>query len=120
MFKIIVALVSNFAAILVTEYFVTGFHVTHDPVGLATVVVLFALANSVVLPVLRVILKPFIWLTAGILGVVLNGILLYVVDKLSDGLTINGLKALLISTLIIGMVNATISYGAKVFRTGQG
>ncbi len=119
MFKLIISLLSNFVAILVTEYFVPGFQVTHDPVGLAVVVILFTVANSIVLPVVRTILKPLIWLTAGLFGIVLNGILLYVVDKFSDGLTIQGLKALLISTLIIGMVNATISYGARIFRMGH-
>ena len=119
MFKLILSLVSNTVAILVTEYLVTNFHVTHDPIGFIIVVALFTLANSIVLPVLRTILKPLIWLTAGLLGVALNGILLYVVDKLSDGLTINGLSALLVATLIIGVVNATISYGAKIFTLGH-
>ncbi len=119
MFHLIAILLSNLVAILVTEYFVSGFAVTHDPVGLLTVVVLFALANSIVLPVARTILKPIIWLTAGLFGIALNGVLLYIVDKLSDGITINGLSALIIATLVVGMVNATLSYGAKIFRFGH-
>ncbi len=115
----IALLISNLAAILVTEYFISGFEVTHDPVGLAIVVVLFMLANSIVLPVVRTILKPLIWLTAGLFGLAINGALLYIVDKLSDGLTISGLSALILATIIIGVVNATLSYGAKIFRSGN-
>jgi uncharacterized membrane protein YvlD (DUF360 family) len=118
-FKLIISLLSNFVAIFVTEYLVSNFHVTHDYIGFAVVVLLFTLANSIVLPVLRTILKPLIWLTAGLLGVALNGILLYAVDKFSNGLTINGLSALIAATLIIGVVNATISYGAKIFTLGH-
>ena len=112
-------MISNLAAILITEYFVPGFQVTHDPVGLAVVVALFMVANSIILPVLRTVLKPLIWLTAGLLGIALNGILLYIVDKLSEGITISGLSALIISTIVIGVVNATLSYGARIFRAGH-
>lgn len=113
------ALISNLAAVLVTEYFVTGFKVTHDLVGLAVVVAIFTVANSIILPVIRIILKPLIWLTAGLLAVAINGALIYFVDKLSDGITISGFSALLWATLIMGVVNATISYGAKIFKTGH-
>ena len=119
MFRLIALLISNLAAILITEYFVPGFQVTHDPVGLAVVVALFMVANSIILPVLRTVLKPLIWLTAGLLGIALNGILLYIVDKLSEGITISGLSALIISTIVIGVVNATLSYGARIFRAGH-
>ena len=113
------ALGSNLAAILVTEYFVAGFKVTHDLVGLAIVVVIFMVANSIILPVVRTILKPLIWLTAGLLAVVINGTLIYFVDKLSDGITISGFSALLWATLIMGVVNATVSYGAKILKLGH-
>ncbi|TSC83288.1 MAG: hypothetical protein G01um101419_118, partial [Parcubacteria group bacterium Gr01-1014_19] len=45
----------------------------------------------------------------------LNGVLIYVVDIVSDGITIDGLIPLLLATVVMGAVNATIAYGAKAF-----
>jgi putative membrane protein len=114
--KLLINLGSNLAAILAAEYFVAGFHVSHEPVGLAIVVILFTIVNSLILPIIRFILKPLIWLTLGLLALVINGALIYFVDKLSDSITIEGLVPLMLATVIIGMVNATVAYGAKVFK----
>lgn len=116
MLKLIINLGSNLAALLAAEYLIEGFEVTNDWLGLAIVVVMFTIANSLILPMVRMILKPLIWLTMGLLGVALNGILIFFIDKLSDGITISGLTALLLGTLVIGVVNATIAYGARVFK----
>ena len=116
MLKLIINLASNLAAILAAEYFIAGFRVSHEPASLAVVVLLFTIANSLILPIIRVILKPLIWLTLGLLAFVINGALIYFVDKLSDGITIEGFTSLILATLIIGMVNATIAYGAKIFK----
>ncbi len=115
MVRILIGLVSNLAALLAAEYLITGFSVTNDWAGLAIVVGLFTLANSFVLPILRFMLKPLIWLTLGLLNFALNGVLIYVVDIVSDGITIDGLIPLLLATVVMGAVNATIAYGAKAF-----
>lgn len=113
MTKIIVGLVSNALAILAAEYLVTGFSVTDDPLGFTVVAVLFTIANSIILPVLRFILTPFIWLTLGLLAVAINGALIYAVDILSEGITIDGIIPLIWGTMIVGAVNATVAYIAK-------
>ena len=115
MVSIIIGLVSNLVALLVAERLITGFSVTHDWMGLAIVVVLLTVANAIVLPILRFMLKPLIWLTLGILGFVLNGVLIYLVDIFSTGLTINGLVPLILATVVIGATNATIGYLASIF-----
>lgn len=111
-----IGLGSNLAALLAAEYLITGFSVTDDWMGIAIVVLLLTLANSFVLPILRFMLKPLIWLTLGILGFVLNGVLIYLVDIFSSGLTISGLIPLVLATVVIGAVNATISLAAKAFK----
>ncbi len=116
MLRLVIALISNIVAILAAEYFVTGFQVTHDPVGFAIVAVLFMLANGLLLPMLRFILKPIILITFGLFSLVLNGATIYLVDFFSTNLTISGLMPLLYATIIIGMVNATFAYGAKAFK----
>lgn len=110
MFKALIYLISNAVAIFAAEYFVPGFEATNDWAGFAVVVLLFTAANSLVLPVLRFILKPLIWLTLGLFSLVINGALIYVVDILSEGITISGLLPLLLATIIIGLINAIFSW----------
>lgn len=114
--KIIIGLISNLAAILLAEYLISGFQVVNNWQGFAIVVILFTIANSFVLPMLRFVLKPLIWLTAGLLALALNAALIYIVDILSAGITISGLIPLILATIVIGMVNATFAYGAKAFK----
>lgn len=116
MLRLLIALISNAVAILAAKYFVTGFEVTSDYVGFAVLVVLFTVANSLILPMLRFILKPLIWLTLGLGAVVINGVLIYIVDILSNSITISGLIPLLLATVIIGLVNAIFALGAKAFK----
>ncbi len=113
MTKLIIGLISNTLAILAAEYLVDGFSVTDDLAGFAVVVVLFTVANSVILPILRFILAPFIWLTLGLLAVAINGLLIYTVDIFSQGITIDGIMPLVWGTIIVGAVNATVAYIAK-------
>lgn len=116
MLRLLISLVSNAAAILAAKHFVTGFEVTGDYAGFAVLVVLFTIANSLILPMLRLILKPLIWLTLGLGAVVINGALIYIVDILSGSITISGLIPLLLATVIIGLVNAFFALGAKAFK----
>ncbi len=116
MLKLIIALLSNVVAIWAAEFFINGFKVTGDLAGFAVVVILFTIANSFFLPMLRVIFKPLSWLTFGLFPLVLNGALIYAIDFISDGITINGLLPLLYATVIIGIVNAFFALGAKAFK----
>lgn len=115
MLQLLIALISNLAAILAAKYLVAGFEVTNDLLQFAILVVLFTIANSLILPMLRLIFKPFIWLTLGLLAVVLNGLLIYIIDILSNSITISGFIPLLLATIIIGFVNAVFALGAKAF-----
>lgn len=114
--RIIVGLVSNWLALMAAEYLISGFHVVDDLVGLVTVVALFTLANSIILPAVRIILKPLLWLTLGLGSFVLNGALIYLVDIYSEGITIDGFVALLLATVVVGAVNATIGYITKILK----
>ncbi len=114
--RIVVGLISNWLALMAAERLIGGFVVIDDLFGLLTVIALFTLANSLILPAVRIILKPLLWLTLGIGPFVLNGILIYLVDIYSEGITINGFIPLILATVVIGAVNATISYVTKILK----
>lgn len=114
--RIIVGLISNWLALMAAEYLISGFSVVDDLLGLITVVALFTLANSLILPALRIILKPLFWLTLGLGPLVLNGVLIYLVDIYSEGITISGFVPLLLATVVVGAVNATVGYAVKILK----
>ncbi|MBI2024776.1 MAG: phage holin family protein [Candidatus Harrisonbacteria bacterium] len=114
--KIILGLISNSIALFLVKRFVDGIALTDGWVGIAIVVVLFTAANSIILPVARFVFAPLKWLTLGLLPLALNGILIYIVDFLSDDITISGFVPLLIATVIFGVINGTFAYGAKVLK----
>ena len=116
MIRLLIAFISNVVAILATEYFVTGFQVTHEPVGFVIVALLFTLANGILLPMLRFILKPIIVITFGLFALVLNGAMIYAVDFFSANITISGLLPLIYATIIVGIVNAFFAWGATAFK----
>ena len=116
MLNIVIALLSNLVAVLIAQRFVVGFQVSQEPVAFGMVVVLLAIANFLILPMLRFIFKPFIWLTAGILALVLNGVVIYLVDFFSISLTISGLYPLLYTTIIFGIINALFALGMHAFK----
>lgn len=114
--RVIIGLISNWLALMAAERLIADFHVVDDWIGLITVVALFTLANSLVLPAARIILKPLLWLTLGLGSFVLNGALIYLVDIYSEGITINGFLPLILATVVIGAINATISYITKILK----
>ena len=114
--RIIVGLISNWLALMAAERLIGGFVVVDDLFGLLTVIALFTLANSLILPAARIILKPLLWLTLGLGPFVLNGALIYLVDIYSEGITISGFTPLILATVVIGAVNATIGYVTKILK----
>lgn len=117
MFKSIIAVGSNALALFAVKWLVPAVEITGDPLGFVILLALFTIANSLILPMARFILKPLSILTFGLIGVILNGILIYIVDILSKEITINGFLPLLMATVIVGAINGTIAYGARVFKS---
>src|SRR5262249_966168 len=106
--KIFTALIANAVGLLAAGYFVHGFDVGSRALSLPDNIVPFAALVGVltfvlliIRPIIRLVLTPIIIITFGLFNLVITGGLLYIVDKYSDIITINGLPALIYGTLII-------------------
>ncbi|MEK7086691.1 MAG: phage holin family protein [Patescibacteria group bacterium] len=106
---------SNAVALLAAAYFVSGFKLDGNFLKLLIVAVVLTLINAFIRPILKLLLGPLILLTFGLFIIVINAISLYILDLWSQSLTIQGLPALLWSTLIISATNIIITVGAKNF-----
>jgi len=103
----------NAFAILTADYFVEGFEWRGNFLDLLVLALAFTALNFILKPILKLLLGPFIVLSFGVLVIVVNAILLYLLDLWSPLLIINGYAPLFWGTLIIGAVNILVSFGAK-------
>ncbi len=109
-------------AVLVASYIIAGITIASFTAGLVGVLVL-AVMNAVVRPLLYVLSAPFIIVTLGLFMVVINAFLLTVVSVFVTGFDVDGWwsavgGALLIS-LVSGMMNLMISGRGRVEMVGS-
>lgn len=113
----IFSIISNVIAFLVTEFFIPNFTISQNFVNLLIAGGIFALLNMLVRPLIKLILGPIIFLTFGLGIILVNALMLYLLDILDDGITIQDTVTLIYSTLIISAVNLVIHLAAKsLFR----
>ena len=104
-------------AVLLTAEIIPGIEVEGPSAGIAAVIVL-ALLNALVRPVLYLLSLPFIILTLGLFMVVINALLLQLVSFLVKGFLVAGFwpafwGAVLIS-VVSGILNLFISEEGRV------
>lgn len=107
---LLAAVIGNGAALLAAAYLVAGFdlNVSAGWQAFAALVGVFAFLSIVIKPLLRLFLGPLIIITFGLFNIIINGAIIFVVDKYSENLTITGLPALIYGTIIITIVNIII------------
>ncbi len=111
--RIIFSVVSNMVALFAASSFVPGFSAASEFVALATAGAILAVLNLLLRPVLKLFFGPLMVLTLGLFAVVVNGLLLYVLDIVSDVVTIEGYMALLVGALVVSAVNVVLHMSAK-------
>lgn len=107
--KLFFTLLANIAGILGAWYWVPGFSIS--TVGIKEIVALaaaLAILNFFLKPLIKLVLGPFILLTLGVGLLVVNSLMLYLLDTLSKNLTIEGIPALVYSTIVISVINFVI------------
>ncbi len=103
--------------IYVVTYLYSGVTVTANSSGTLGkagtylwVALLFALVNSIIGPVLRLLSLPIVVLTLGLFLLVVNAILLAITAGLSDRLEVNGFTGAVVGGFLI----ALFSWGAEM------
>jgi putative membrane protein len=104
---------TNAFAILAAANFVSGFAFTGNFTQLLLTACLLTAINMLILPILKLIFGPIVLLTLGVFTIIINAFGLFILDKFSTPLTIGGILPLVYGTLVIGLVNLVINFGAK-------
>lgn len=111
---IVLHLAANALAILAADYLIQGFSFTGNFKDLMLTTLVLTIINTFIRPVVKFILSPFILITLGLLSIVINAAILYVLDMFQNPITIEGYKALLLTTLIISAANIVLTASAKI------
>lgn len=95
-------------AVLIAAEVVPGIHIDGVPSGAATVIVL-ALLNAVLRPVLYLFSFPLIMFSLGIFMVIINALLLYFTSWLVTGFRVDGFWPSVWGALLISFVSTVLN-----------
>lgn len=106
--KILWRWVLSAVAIVVAAYLVPN--VTVESFGVALIVaIVLGLINISIKPALKLITLPLNILTLGLVGILINTLLIMLADRLVEGFTVTSLVPALIFGIVLGVVNWILS-----------
>ncbi len=103
MLSLISYFTGNILGLLIANQYIDGFEISANLKHVAIIALLLTMGNIVVRPILKMIFAPLIWITLGLFIIIINASILFAVDFISNLITINGLEALIYSTLTISI-----------------
>lgn len=115
MVAFIIRILGNSAAIYAAYLAVPGFVFTGGLKELGLAGLILGLLNLLVRPIVKVISFPIIILTLGLFTLVINALMLWLVDYFFHFIIIESTYALVIATIVIGIVNMIVSFITKFF-----
>lgn len=98
-------------ALLVTSKFVPGFTIT-SPVAALSAVVIIALVNAIVRPILNILAFPVTFLTFGLFSFVINALCLLLASKIAatSGFRIDGFLPAFLGSIVLSIASTLINY----------
>jgi putative membrane protein len=111
--RFIILIFSNIIGLMASSYFIKDFIFEGDFIDLLITAAVFTLINLIFRPILKLLFGPVIVLTMGVFIIVVNALTIYVLDIISEQLTIQGYLPLLIATIIFGVINTIINTSAR-------
>lgn len=117
--KIIIQVTSNVVALYAAVNFIDGVGFSGGFGDLLIASVILAAINVFIRPVLKLVFGPIIVLTLGLFVLVINALSIYILDIISNPLTIQGYMPLFLASLLIGIVNFIITASGKAVYKEQ-
>ncbi len=107
--KLILLVGINALALYLVSHYVPGVSVPADIPSLLMAAGILTALNVTLKPLLDALLAPINWITLGFTSFLISGLMISLLDKISDKVTINGPVPLLLCTVVIGLTNAICS-----------
>lgn len=104
----VIRLLVNALALWAAAEVVSGIDLSGGYTGVLIVALVFGLLNAVLKPVLMIFSIPFLILTLGLFALIVNGAMLMITARLTDHLSVSGLGAAILGSLVISLVTMAL------------
>jgi putative membrane protein len=101
---ILLAIIINTIAVLVTSYILPGIHLHNFFTALAVAVVL-GIVNAILRPIIFILTLPINILTLGLFSFVIMGLLVYLVSAIVPGFKVDNFGWAILFALIVAVIN---------------
>lgn len=102
--NILLAILINTVAVLITGYLLPGIEIRSFWTALAVAIVL-GIVNAVLRPIIFILTLPINILTLGLFSFVIMGLLVYLVSAIVPGFTVNNFGWAILFALIVAIIN---------------
>ncbi|MBI2600042.1 phage holin family protein [Candidatus Daviesbacteria bacterium] len=106
--QLVLALLLNTAALLITAYIVPGFKVDNFTTALLAAIAL-GVVNTFIKPIISLITLPLSIVTLGLFVFVVNAIMLFIVAAVVKGLTIDGWLPAILGAIVLSVVSTVLN-----------
>lgn len=114
--SILVAIIVNTVAVLVTSHILPGIHIKNFWSALAVAIVL-GMINAILRPIIFILTLPINILTLGLFSFVIMGGLVYLTSAIVPGFTVDNFWWAILFALIVSLINWFLfSLGSKVSK----
>ena len=106
--QILIALILNAVALLITAYIVPGFLVENFTAAIFAAIVL-GVVNTFIKPVLSFLSTPLTVVTLGLFAFVVNAIVLFIVAAAVPGVNIEGWLPAILAAIVLSVVSTILN-----------
>ena len=111
--KIIITFIANGLGLYLATKYVSGVNIPLEIKEFSIVIAALTAINLFIRPFIKLIMTPIIILTFGVGIIFVNAATLYILEFLLPTVTIDGLTALILTSLVISAVSLVIRFSAK-------
>ncbi|MBI2329981.1 phage holin family protein [Candidatus Daviesbacteria bacterium] len=106
--QILIALVLNAAALLLTAYIVPGFHVASFTTAILAAIVL-GVVNTFIKPILSFVSAPLTIVSLGLFTFVINAVVLFIVSAIVPGVKIEGWLPAILGAIVLSIASTILN-----------
>jgi putative membrane protein len=104
----VIRLLVNALALWAAAEVVPGIELSGAFADILIVALIFGILNAVLKPVLMIFSIPFLVLTLGLFALIVNGAMLMITARVTDYLSVSGLGAAILGSLVISLVTMVL------------
>ena len=109
----VIRLFVNALALSAAAYLVPGITLSGGFGAVLLVALVFGLVNAILKPLVWILSFPFLIVTLGLFAFVVNGAMLLITARITDHLSVSGLGAAILGSIVISLVSAFLGGALK-------